>query len=137
MKINAIIFCLTASLCLTGFMGSPALASEKKAFQTEMLLVRSGFTYKYADTPKKLEEAKKLPPMKLVRRVGPDTTTYLFANLENCKCVYFGDEEAYQRFRENVRAERRSDRIAVGVVPAANDLDMAELIGAAEGKIPE
>ena len=137
MKTNAIIFCLMAILCLTGLMESPAKASEKKAFQTEMLLVRSGFTYKNADTPKKLEEAKKLPPMKLVRHVGPETTTYLFANLENCKCVYFGDEEAYKRFSENVRAERRSDRIAVGVVPAADDLDMADLIGVAEGKIPQ
>lgn len=80
--------------------------------KTENLLAAAGFRVQFADTAQKLANLEKLPPHKLVGRTNNGKVVYLYADPEVCRCVYFGNENAYQNYRrmiseQNVANEQR------------------------------
>jgi hypothetical protein len=70
-----------------------------KAEDTEQILAAAGFKVSLADTPEKLAHARELTQLKLVPHEKDGAVIYAYADAENCRCVYTGDEAAYQRYQ--------------------------------------
>jgi len=79
------------------------------ADQTQVDLGSCGFTWKVADTPEKLKHVESFPQRKIVRHEKDGKYYYIYADARDCKCVYVGDEKAYQQYRQFVY-EKRQDR---------------------------
>jgi len=74
--------------------------TERKAFEVEELLVPAGFSYHVAKTPAMLARMNKLPAHKMIRYMRHGKPLYLYQDAAGCKCVWVGDEAAYERFKE-------------------------------------
>ena len=102
---------LAVVVILAGFVYSGCAADpEKKAFSAEKILVASGFTYKVAGTPEKLAALKKLPQHKLIQHTHKGHPVYIYVDVNGCKCLFGGDEAAYQRMRDLLRSEKLTAR---------------------------
>jgi len=66
--------------------------------ETEQLLSAAGFEAKVADTPEKLAHLQTLDQQALVRHTKDGKNCYVYADAKQ-KCLYVGDEAAYQKFR--------------------------------------
>lgn len=86
------IFILTISGC--------SILRTGEAQQTDRLLSASGFKMLPAGTPQKIELLNSLPPLKLQYRIKDNKTLYIFSAPYDCKCVYTGDQSAYDRFEK-------------------------------------
>jgi len=87
-------------LCLLSLATACATTTEKQAFRLEELLVPAGFTYHVARTPEMLARINKLPAHKMIRHMRHGKPLYLYQDVAGCKCVWVGDEAAYNRFRQ-------------------------------------
>ena len=96
-------------------LGCATTSPKEKAFDAENHLVSAGFTYKVADTAEKLEKLKSLPQRKLLRHKRQDKVTYLYADVVACKCLYMGDEAAYQRLRRLAYSEKLTAKQEKGI----------------------
>ncbi|MDJ1158483.1 hypothetical protein QNA08_09575 [Chelatococcus sp. SYSU_G07232] len=76
----------------------------------ENLLAAAGFRVKLADTPDKFAGLSQLPPHKFTRRTLAGRLTYLYADPDVCKCLYYGDEAAYQRYQRIAFEQRLADQ---------------------------
>jgi hypothetical protein len=59
----------------------------------------SGFVPQFADTPAKLKHLRGLPPDKLITRTRNGKTVYLYADPNQCVCVYVGTPQAWQTYQ--------------------------------------
>ena len=85
-----------------------ATTGKDKSFANEKLLVSAGFNFKEAQTPDQLAKLQKLPQKTLLRKEIKGKPVYLYAVADGCRCLYAGDEAAYNRFR-TLRQEARLD----------------------------
>ena len=67
---------------------------------TQGFLEEAGFVKKNADTPAKLEHLKSLTQHTLVLHERNEESYYVYADASNCKCMYVGDEQAFQKYRQ-------------------------------------
>ena len=79
---------------------------KNEAADREQLLAASGFKVKLADTPQKLTHLQTLPQRQLFAQSRKGKTYYLYADALNCKCVYVGNQAAYDRFQQ-LQAEKQ------------------------------
>jgi len=86
-----------------------ASTRESKRVDMKKLLTSAGFKMGVADTPQKLAELKKLPQREMVPREEGDKLVYIYADAENCKCAFIGDEEAYKKYRKLTQAKQMAD----------------------------
>lgn len=121
-------FILAGMAILTAFylLGCATTSPKEKAFDAEKLLVSAGFTYKVADTAEKLEKLKSLPQRKLLRHSRQDKVTYLYADVVACKCVYIGDEAAFQRLRHLADEEKLTAKQEKGIWSTTRVSEAAE-----------
>jgi hypothetical protein len=90
---------VSAAVLLAGcslFHESP----KEQAEQVEPLLSAAGFRMKLADTPEKMDHLKTLPALKLVPHQKDGKTFYGYADPYACKCLYVGDQAAYQAYQK-------------------------------------
>jgi hypothetical protein len=73
-----------------------AALEKQETRSTEQLLSAAGFDIKPADTPEKLANLQAMKQRKVVRRETKDALQFLYADAAVCRCVYVGDEQAYQ-----------------------------------------
>ena len=78
---------------------APASSQSQRAI--DMRLVDSGFKMRPAVTPQQIEHVRKLPS----RRFVPQTTSggqryYIYADPDDCKCVFVGDDVALKTYRD-------------------------------------
>lgn len=66
----------------------------------EQLLSAAGFQMKLADTPQKVEHLQGLTPQKLVPHTRDGKLYYVYADAEFCKCLFVGNEAAYQKYQQ-------------------------------------
>jgi hypothetical protein len=99
---GAVIF--TALVVAMGI--APVGCAGKKAMQTEQLLAASGFHMKLADTPEQLDHLKTLTQRKLLPHQRDGNVYYVYADAASCKCVYVGDEKAYQHYEDLIEEEK-------------------------------
>jgi hypothetical protein len=72
-------------------------ASAQRA--TGMLLEDSGFKMREANTPQKMERLRSLTPHKLIARQKNGVPYYLYADPDDCKCLFIGDKIAFENYR--------------------------------------
>ena len=116
------------TLFIALYLLSCATTSPKeKAFEAESLLVSAGFTYKVADTAEKLEKLNQLPQRKLSKHKRQNKVTYLYADVVSCKCVYMGDEAAYQRLGRLVYSGKLTAKQEKGIWSTTRVSEAADL----------
>jgi hypothetical protein len=101
--------CLALGLLCTGcsLLGIGQPTPEQRAHYVEPMLAAAGFGMIPADTPQKMQHLNTLPALKLSYYVGHDgQLRYWFADPHYCRCLYLGDEKAYQRY-QNLRIQAR------------------------------
>jgi hypothetical protein len=91
--------CLTAVVLMMLLAGCAAIEKQETR-STEQLLSAAGFDIKPADTPDKVATLQAMKQNKLVRRQTKDgRLQFLYADAAVCRCLYVGDEQAYQRYQ--------------------------------------
>jgi hypothetical protein len=73
---------------------------QEKAQSIEPLLSAAGFRMKLADTQEKLAHLQRLPALQLVPHQQGGKLYYGFADPYVCKCMYVGNEAAYQEYQK-------------------------------------
>jgi hypothetical protein len=81
------------SLAIGAGIAQAQLAIDRK-------LIDAGFTMRSVDTPKQMEEARRLPQRTIVSRGKGAQLHYLYADTEYCKCVLAGNAQALQAYRD-------------------------------------
>jgi hypothetical protein len=87
-------------LALAGCAAVVQDVQKNEAADREQLLAAAGFKVKLADTPQKLAHLQTLTQRKLIMHQHKGKVYYVYADALNCKCLYVGDQAAYQRFRQ-------------------------------------
>ena len=82
----------------------PAFSQQQRA--TDMRLVAAGFKMRAAITKEQVEHVKKLPPRRFIPRDDAGRRYYLYADPDDCQCVFVGDELALKTYRDMVSAPR-------------------------------
>jgi hypothetical protein len=86
-----------------------ASTPDSKRVEMEKLLAAAGFKMGVADTPEKLAELNKFPQRQVVPREDGDKIVYIYADTQNCKCAYAGDEEAYNKYQKLTQTKQFAD----------------------------
>jgi hypothetical protein len=97
------IICAVTGLML-GVIG--CASQQQQVSQKEDLLAAAGFQVRVADTPKRLAAMRSLPPNKFVTRVVSGSPIYQYADPLVCKCVYFGTQQNWDAYRQEMFAQR-------------------------------
>jgi hypothetical protein len=93
--------CLTTAAVFTIMLAGCAAIEKQDAESTEQLLSAGGFTIRPADTPDKLASLQAMKQRKVVRRETKDgQLQFLYADAAVCRCLYVGDEQAYQQYQK-------------------------------------
>ena len=106
---------VTYLIALIGFalmFTACAAIQNRDAIEMERLLAASGFQMRLSDTPQKLDHLKSMTQRKLVPHQHDDKIYYVYADATSCKCLYVGNEKAYQRYQKlaiekNIAENRR------------------------------
>jgi hypothetical protein len=92
-----------AALLTAACANGGAAVSER-----EDMLASAGFVQKRANSPTRMASLKALPPHQFLARTRNGATRYLYADPTVCGCIYVGDQNAYDRYREQVAARQTS-----------------------------
>jgi hypothetical protein len=76
-----------------------ASIGDMQAMEMEQVLAKAGFNMKFADTAEQRTHLETLTQRKLVAHPEADSVLYVYADAARCKCIYVGDEPAYERYR--------------------------------------
>jgi hypothetical protein len=76
----------------------------------ENLLAAAGFRVKPADTADKVAALTALPPHKFAMKNQGGKIVYLYADPTICKCLYYGDESAYQSYQQMAFQQRLANQ---------------------------
>ncbi len=110
-----------AIVMVLGILLAGCAATQKsESMDTERLLASSGFKMVSADTPEKLEHVKSLTQHEIIPHEYKGAHMYVYADAEQCKCIYVGSEKAYHSYYKTVNKRNNEN------------LNM-EMMGAPEG----
>lgn len=84
------------SLCI---LAGCATVQSQNAVEQEKLLSAAGFHLQPADWPDTIAAVNLMPQRELVPRKGKDGLYWAYADATFCKCLYVGNEQAYQRYK--------------------------------------
>jgi hypothetical protein len=84
--------------------------ASQQAKDTEQLLAAAGFQVRYANTPHKLAKLEMLTQRTLVAHPFDGGVRYVYADAAGCKCVFAGDEKAYQQYQRMAVQEKIADQ---------------------------
>jgi uncharacterized protein YdbL (DUF1318 family) len=100
---------LGPALVTIAIVGGGCAAMRKSDVDTqEQLLSAAGFQMKLADTPQKLAHLQTLTSQKLVPHTRDGKLYYVYADPEFCKCVFVGNEPAYQKYQQLALQQKMS-----------------------------
>ena len=66
----------------------------------DMKLVQAGFVMRSVDTPALMERARHLPHRRIASRMKDGQPIYIYADIQYCKCVLIGNQQALQAYRD-------------------------------------
>lgn len=78
--------------------------------QKENMLTAAGFQVKLADTQDKITALTALPPHKFQMKNQGGQLVYLYADPTICKCLYYGNQAAYQSYQQKAFDQRLADK---------------------------
>jgi len=118
----------TVSLIVAVLMGCGGV-QKKEALSVESTLTAAGFQKRPADTPEKLAQLQKLPQRKILTQKHEGNPLYLYADAEDCKCLYAGSENAYKKFQSMVAEGDEANELAQAkaLQPASTDPDWVDV----------
>jgi hypothetical protein len=87
----SLLFVLSMTGCMT---------VAEKAQQTEQTLAASGFRVQLGSSPDQLAHIQAQTQLQLVPHEKDGSVYYVYADAVNCHCLYWGNEEAYQRYQQ-------------------------------------
>jgi hypothetical protein len=91
--------------------GCQAIENEE-AEDTEQLLAAAGFHMKEASTPEQLANLQAMTQRKVVLQEQDGETRYVYADAEDCKCVYVGSEKNYDEYQKlSIKQEIAQDNL--------------------------
>jgi hypothetical protein len=122
-KLTSIGFVILIVSILISCAGTGKISS----FQMDEMLVRAGFKLHKADTPKKLDFLKSLPQNELVHKTYNEKMFYFYVDGTSCQCMYVGDKQAYQRFKQSVKEEQMDERVATTRNQAQYEMDNIDI----------
>lgn len=98
---------LGAALLVVSFstLSGCKMLESHEAMDKERLLAAAGFQIKLADTPQKLAEIQDRTQRKLVAHDKDGKTVFVYSDAKFCKCIYVGDQAAYQRYEKLVQQQ--------------------------------
>ena len=88
-----------ASGLILALAGCQAIENEE-AQDTEQLLAAAGFQMKEATTPAQLANLQAMTQRKVVSHEQNGQPRYVYADAQDCKCVYVGNEKNYDEFQK-------------------------------------
>ena len=77
--------------------------------QKEDMLAEAGFSFRPADTPRKVAALKAFPAHKFVATQRNGTNVWIYADPTICGCLYIGNDAAYGRYRAQVLQKETDD----------------------------
>lgn len=83
-----------------GLAVSACVSAAEIAQQQQNLLAAAGFVAKPANTPERIAALHAMPPRQVLMQAHEGHFVYLYADPDFCRCLYVGDAQAYQRFRQ-------------------------------------
>jgi hypothetical protein len=89
---------MAASLFVMVLAGCQAIENED-AEDTEQLLAAAGFHMKAATTPDQLANLQAMTQRKVVIQDQDGQQRYVYADAQDCKCVYVGNERNYDEYQ--------------------------------------
>jgi hypothetical protein len=110
---------------LIGLLAVASCASQQQLVgQKEDLLAAAGFQIKAADSPQRLAAMRSLPPNKFDTRIVNGQPVYLYADPLVCRCVYFGTQQNWAAYRQEVFAKQLADEAQMTAFMYQSDWDM-------------
>src|SRR5438132_11194399 len=79
---------------------------------TERMLVAAGFHMRLADTPEPQEDLRSMPPYRIVSRTKDHNLVYMYADPDNCHCVYVGGSNEYSEYERRMVETKITQRTA-------------------------
>jgi hypothetical protein len=80
-------------------LASCQVIENEEAEDTEQLLAAAGFHMKEATTPAQLANLQAMTQRKIVIQDQDGESRYVYADAEDCKCVYVGNERNYDEYQ--------------------------------------
>jgi hypothetical protein len=115
---------LITFFALTGLLAVAGCATQQQLVgQKEDLLAAAGFQIRVSDTQHRLAAMRKLPPNKFVTRVVNGQPVYLYADPLVCRCVYFGTQQNWAAYRQEVFAQQLADEAQMTAIMNQDDWD--------------
>ena len=104
---------------------------QRETISLEHSLSASGFQMRLADTPEKLAKLQELPQRKILTQDHNGQPMFLYADAEDCKCLYAGTQRAYDEFQTLVAQQDEANEIAEAqaLLPASTDPDWVDVPG--------
>src|SRR5262245_42345968 len=101
-------------LAIPMLLGAACAAIQRfEVRDTERMLVAAGFHMRLADTPELQEDLRSTPPYRIVSRTKDRNVVYMYADPDNCHCVYVGGNKEYSEY-ERRRVEREITQRTAG-----------------------
>ena len=89
-----------------------ALGCTGQMIRTERLLAAAGFQMRLANTPEREAHLKTMTQHELIPHEENGSMRFIYADAKYCKCVYVGNERAYQRYERLALKQRlANDRV--------------------------
>ena len=85
-----------------------AAIHRQEAADSEVLLKQAGFQARAADSPERQQDLVKMPLRQIVERDQKGTPEYIFADPDNCHCLYVGGQKEYAKLQA-LRQQRIDD----------------------------
>ena len=93
-------------------LGGCDALERQQAAASEKVLAQAGFEKLPADSAEGREDLASLPPQRIVAQHRDTETVYLYADPQNCRCVYAGGPDAYATYSELERKKETARSIA-------------------------
>jgi hypothetical protein len=117
---------LSVLLLLVPIFGCASIQANKTQNQ-EQLLSAAGFIMVPATTQAELENLNSLTPHKVLFSVKDNKPLYWYADPTDCKCVYTGDQSAYQRYEQLLTESQIANEVEDAAI--SNEVDEANMWG--------
>ena len=99
----------------------PAAPAEAQR-ATGMLLEDAGFRMREANTPQKMAQLRKLTPHRLIARQKNGVPYYLYADPDDCQCLFIGDKIAFENYRAMPAQPLQPDNVGRGRNPVVSEM---------------
>ncbi len=111
-----------AAVLILGVAG--CASPSQQAAQKEDLLAAAGFQTRPADSPQRLAAMRRLPPNRFVTKVVNGNPVYLYADPLVCRCVYFGSQQNWDAYRQDMFAQQLANEAQMTAVMNQDNWDL-------------